>query len=796
MRILTQLNNHTLRDILLGTGFALLVALGTLTQSASAATATDFNAGRIIEDSVFTNSNTMSPQDIQNFLNSKVPTCDTNGTGTSEFGGGTRAQWGAAHGHPAPFTCLKDYIEGGRAAAQIIYDTAKQYAINPQVLIVLLQKEQGLVTDTWPLDTQYKTATGYGCPDTAACDSQYFGLTNQLGWSAKMFRAILNNSPTWYTPYVLGNNNIRWNPSASCGSSSVYIENRSTQALYNYTPYRPNQAALNAGYGTGDSCSSYGNRNFYLYFRDWFGYNSGPAAFKTPNSSTIYIPIEGYKLTVPYMAALQDYGISTDAIQTVSQAYADNLQTPPVDTGISSSIAHVVKSPRDDDDDGGSIYLISQGVRYQFQSMQQFAAFGFTTQDISYLPLSYIFSKTNGGILPNFIKSPTGSVFKVDTSANTKRILFEYNTYKALNPTDDIAYLSYYLADKIPSGNPITDRPVLIQPSTGYTVNLYANGNYYSIPDYNTLTCWGLDTGQVAPTYRIPQDNYIATPSITSPLPCTINDNGSNQLMNGSNRVSLPSGIAGTSVDTTLQALAEQMPLRTAPLGQYIRSPGEAAVYSVESGKKRLIPSYNAFVLLGLSGGSVDVVSQGFINSVADGTIKLGNGELVKSSDASAVYTITDNKRVLYASSDLFTAYGNDWNSIETYDASTLNASYPFSGDTISNYIVDKLRSQAYVVANNGCFSLSTSDLTRFGTSLSALVSSQGYDIDSTRGVNGTTCKPVSYFIKQADSSLVYYVENGHKQALTTYAAMTSKNNGTSPTVMVVSPNFIQAIPN
>ena len=51
----------------------------------------------------------------------------------------------------------------------------------------------------------------------------------------------------------------------------VYIQNQATAGLYNYTPYRPNQAALDAGYGTGDSCSAYGNRNFWLYFTDWFG---------------------------------------------------------------------------------------------------------------------------------------------------------------------------------------------------------------------------------------------------------------------------------------------------------------------------------------------------------------------------------------------------------------------------------------------------------------------------------------------------------------------------------------------
>jgi len=250
----------------------ILVSLVVFAKPAQAAAVTGFDAGNIMDDAIFTKKSSMSTAQIQTFLNSKVPTCDTNGTKTSEYGGGTRAQYGRSKGYPPPYKCLKDYTQGGKTAAKIIYDAAQEFSINPQVLIVLLQKEQGLVTDTWPWSLQYKTATGYGCPDTAACDSQYYGFTNQVRWAARMFRAILNQSPTWYTPYDLGNNKIYWHPdTARCGSSTVNIQNLTTVALYSYTPYRPNQAALNAGYGTGNSCSAYGNRNFYQYFKDWFG---------------------------------------------------------------------------------------------------------------------------------------------------------------------------------------------------------------------------------------------------------------------------------------------------------------------------------------------------------------------------------------------------------------------------------------------------------------------------------------------------------------------------------------------
>jgi hypothetical protein len=249
-----------------------------------AANAANFNAGNIIDDVTFWNKNAMSVQEIQSFLNSKVPSCDTWGQKIYS-GSQTRAQYGVSIGNPTPFICLKDYIEnpdtkannlrggsvtGGRSAAQLIYDVAQSTGVSPKVIIVMLQKEQGLITDDWPFLNQYRSAMGYGCPDTAACDSQYYGFYNQIYNGANVFNIYKRNINNYR--YKAGqNNNILWNPNAGCGSSTVYIENQATAGLYIYTPYRPNQAALNNLYGIGDGCSAYGNRNFWRYFTDWFG---------------------------------------------------------------------------------------------------------------------------------------------------------------------------------------------------------------------------------------------------------------------------------------------------------------------------------------------------------------------------------------------------------------------------------------------------------------------------------------------------------------------------------------------
>lgn len=346
-------------------GYSILALISTLIIScvflinaAHAAPVTGFVPGRIIDDDVFTAYNVLDAYNIQLFLNSKVPTCDTNGTQTSEFGGGTRAQWGTAHGYPPPYTCLKDYIENGKPAAQIIYEAAQQYHINPEVLIVLLQKEQGLVTDTWPLSSQYKTATGYGCPDTAACDTQYYGFTNQVQWAAKMFRAIMDQNPNWYTPYVMGDNYIRYNPSASCGGTTVTIQTRATQALYNYTPYQPNQAALNAGYGNGDSCSSYGNRNFYEYFTDWFGSTWGASFYSCHYSTNIASTPSGVKVVPNQNTTTGNTHFTMTILNNTGSAcieahtWSDNLQ------GWYTNIAtnHPAVNPNDDEIINANLY--------------------------------------------------------------------------------------------------------------------------------------------------------------------------------------------------------------------------------------------------------------------------------------------------------------------------------------------------------------------------------------------------------------------------------------------------------
>jgi len=129
-------------------------------KSASAADLSQFKAGNIISDAVMRNYKSMTESEIQAFLKSKNACNDTN---LSKWTAGDKVNyysetyppytWHVSDGH---FVCLADEIINGETAAHIIYQAAQDYQINPQVLIVLLQKEQGIITDTFPNSFQYR----------------------------------------------------------------------------------------------------------------------------------------------------------------------------------------------------------------------------------------------------------------------------------------------------------------------------------------------------------------------------------------------------------------------------------------------------------------------------------------------------------------------------------------------------------------------------------------------------------------------------------------------------------------
>ena len=246
-----------------------LVTVTPPTSEADAADLTGFDPGFIVTDDVFYNGSAMSAAEIQAFIVKKSPGCtDYTSAGTKYTCLATYKMATTDKAYDAD-NCSAYNGVSSESASAIIYKVARACGINPQVILVTLQKEQGFLTGGARSSAIYRKAMGMGCPDTSVCNSAYYGFFNQVykaAWQLKQY-GVSNN----FRYKVGATLTIPYHPSATCGGKSVKLRNMATAALYNYTPYQPNPAALRAGYSTGDKCSSYGNRNFFNYFSDWFG---------------------------------------------------------------------------------------------------------------------------------------------------------------------------------------------------------------------------------------------------------------------------------------------------------------------------------------------------------------------------------------------------------------------------------------------------------------------------------------------------------------------------------------------
>ncbi|MEY4319437.1 MAG: hypothetical protein RL378_541 [Actinomycetota bacterium] len=248
-------------------GFLVPTSANALTLSGN-----DFVAGDIISDAQFFDETAMTEQEIQTFLSKKVRQCGSLNLCLSVYTQETFTREATSVQDDGLDPLCESYAGAKKeTAAQIIYKVQRACNISAKVLLVLLQKEQGLITNANPTADKLKIATGYACPDTAPCDAKYFGFYNQVYSAASQLKRYTEPTSRFYNSKPVGvRSPILFHPNARCGTKSVNIMNLATHALYIYTPYTPNAAALANLTGTGDSCSSYGNSNFWEWYSYWF----------------------------------------------------------------------------------------------------------------------------------------------------------------------------------------------------------------------------------------------------------------------------------------------------------------------------------------------------------------------------------------------------------------------------------------------------------------------------------------------------------------------------------------------
>lgn len=664
------------------------------TQTANAANPRDFNPGRIIDDSIFYNKDAMGGvQGIQNFLNTHVPACDTWGTGPSGYGNLTRAQYAQQRGwHGPPYACLQNYHEnpttketsfekgggyftGGQSAAQIIWDASQEYGINPQVLLVMLRKESAgpLTADNWPLKSQYKYAMGYACPDSgpnysANCDESKAGFYNQIRLAAWQLRYYANNINTYnYRPYR--NNYIQYNPNPDCGGKNVYIENIATASLYIYTPYVPNDAALDAYPGEAP-CGAYGNRNFFMMFSDWFGSTQvydpyGWNLIRTADDSRVYLVVGNTKRWVPSGELFDDWNLDIKPVQIVTQSELDSIPTiPQLDRlGLYNNRYYYV--------DGGKKYWLSNDDLLKAYGQADKLAIA----SPAYIPLSTI---PDGGEATFYASNPaTNRVSRLISGKHYMINSSDADRWRA-NPTqlsanafDNLpvaANLDYRLAvngvkylvddgrllkldseatinDFSQSSSVFVDIPSevmgimkvvnassLIQPDGVNAWFILKDGIRYYTPSSSMANAWGLSTSPLVISSRL----MSAYPQSGSTAPLIVKQSGTSRiyLLDGKKRE-----LTGAAYDSATSSLSPTIEVSASALtsvnsGEGLATPllqaqGTSDLYSLTNGTLQHIP--NSDVLHGLGYPRkypLAVVGKSFVQSIAvtSATMLIQNG--------------------------------------------------------------------------------------------------------------------------------------------------------------------------
>lgn len=742
----------------------LVVALFSSLVPADRADAADgslFNPGMIISDALFFDGGAMTAVEVQSFLNAQVPNCVAGATCLKNFTQTTQSR--AA----TPGRCAAYAGAPNESAATIIARVGAACNISQKAILVLLQKEQGLVTATNPSEVKFRIATGYGCPDTAECNSEYYGFYNQVYKAAWQFQVYANNPG--FGGHVAGRvNNIRFHPDASCGTSPVFIQNQATAGLYNYTPYQPNKAALNNLYGIGDSCSSYGNRNFWRLYTDWFGPTGTSSLVSTQQDATVYLISGGIKYPIP------SYDIFTSLaplgpLAYVSQSYLDGLPR-------GHSVGHAIRGP------DNTIYFFDSGKRLPFPSCEIAVDYGASCNPDDFVQLTseQINLFQAGPVLGSVLGTAEGGRYFI--SKGTKSEILDEQSQQAAGLPAVSAVLTESAISYLSLVKPIVRDSVFVRQRNTGSFHFLSAGHRYPIrstelAEFGTVSrvAGSLNTASLS---LIPADLGIFT-GVLSPSP----DDGVSILASNS-QYKLAASTMTSSIKSIPAAkeLIDSYPVKgTIGPGSMIDGPNDVTVYIVMDTDIRPIGSWDA--LLGLTGGQQPVITRvpsEVISAMPRGVVALIAGALYRTNDNATVYLINGVTNRLAFSSFAFPLAAG----FTRFEYTTNERLYAYPmGPTLLTHGVT-CDGNKYVTAGNAGHLVSPDKLGLFPFDF--------VDLDQF------TCKalrigaPAPDYIRSPDGS-IYQLDGGKKRPITSWARFMELNP--SGTFLQVDGTFVALIP-
>ena len=413
---------------------ALLVAVTCLPFAQALA---DFNPNMLIQDSSFSDMQTFgSAAGIQLFLQSKnSPLANTTPAFLQMLREPTSVATKTGLEDPEP------NLGRLRTAAELIWDVSQKTGINPQVVIVTLQKEQSLITGTMAggsLQRALDHAMGFGCPDSGGCDQIFNGFYSQLfggfdsagdryiGAAGSLMRSL--QTPDGRGPAVDANNDVNGSPKVRTSkvgdtitihntlggpqnpaeSQQVTLQNAATSALYRYTPHVYN-----------------GNYNFWKFFDQWFHYPNG-TLLKLASDNAVYIIQNGLKSAVPGFVA-QEKHLNLGATVIVSPTELSNIDSGPMLGPDDNTIIHVATDP------ANKLYVFESNQKHPVSSfvlsqrgLKAANALSVAQTDADLFPTASLLTPTDGTLIKG---TGSAAVYVIQNSQKMTLSAFTFKQY-------------------------------------------------------------------------------------------------------------------------------------------------------------------------------------------------------------------------------------------------------------------------------------------------------------------------------------------------------------------------------
>ena len=737
--------------------------------------ASAFDPGLIISDSVFFDFGSMTVNEIQQFLDSRVSACrstdpaidclksvkseipDAPATTSSEVG-----------------PCSAITANPAASAAEVIYAVAVACGINPKVLITKLQKEQGLVTSTKPTSYMYRAAMGFGCPDSdpGICGKVYVGLFNQLYRAAKQLRWYGNpeGSFTYWKPGRTVS--MRYNPKSSCGTKSFELKNQATANLYYYTPYTPNKAALDNMYGSGDSCSAYGNRNFWRYYHDWFGSPIGGGYLLQAAGTETFLIVNDKKFLVSdsrLLAALRPLG----PIGEISSAYLDSFTTSGEATQLVS------------DSDSGAKFLLVDGIKYSVADCQIAAQFGANCDVTIALSSLQLNTFIDGGALTRLVQTEDGNRYWIENASSrvvVDDLALQTVGGQAINATP----MTIEQLVSVSPGAALASESVMFTVAGSAQRAIASGGKTYllnaSLVTSTGLAKWfdqapsAIDLQAIESTLAPDQiRGFVASESgqtfvITSAgkLPVTDPENWTDQIV------------------TVSEAFLAKMPTVNAALAApaVITSAGNKFSYFVQSAERRISSDKNMIgMFLSLIGQPKAIeLPQSAINTVEKVGEAIAPGAIVKSRSSSTLYLVDDltNKIKLASSAQATSVSKSKTFTISSSDLAGLETRTGFTSGKV------QCNGEVYLLDRGILYPTSPGAAAEFPGNVYPLST-------NTCAALQLSTRSVGQFIR-TNNGIIYLIQDGTKQRVSSWDHL-ARLRGDGPGYIQATNYFSDRIP-